>query len=140
MSDVVGPPAGWYTNQNGQQQWWDGKQWGVLAPTTPPLLGKPYKQTGVAYVLLIFLGGFGAHRFYLNQVRYAVVFLVLWLGAGPLLFTSQAIGNSTNSIASGVGVFIGGLMWVVLGIMYIVDLCVLAGDVRRVNQRNGYAR
>lgn len=25
-------PAGWYTNQNGQQQWWDGQQWGQLAP------------------------------------------------------------------------------------------------------------
>ncbi|WP_346057720.1 DUF2510 domain-containing protein [Leucobacter alluvii] len=25
------PPPGWYTNANGQAQWWDGTRWGVLA-------------------------------------------------------------------------------------------------------------
>lgn len=29
-------PPGWYTNQYGQHQWWDGQQWGPLAANQQP--------------------------------------------------------------------------------------------------------
>lgn len=34
------------------------------------------KSTGVAYLLLIFFGGLGAHRFYLNQTLSAITILL----------------------------------------------------------------
>lgn len=35
----------------------------------------PQKDVGVAYLLLIFLGLFGAHRFYLGQIGFGLFFL-----------------------------------------------------------------
>ncbi|PTJ60864.1 NINE protein, partial [Mammaliicoccus sciuri] len=35
------------------------------------------KKTGIAYILLILLGGFGAHRFYLEKTGSAVGLLLL---------------------------------------------------------------
>lgn len=37
------------------------------------------KSAGVAYLLLVFLGGFGAHRFYLGAIGTAVAMLLLFV-------------------------------------------------------------
>ncbi len=71
------------------------------------------KSTGVAYLLWIFLGGFGAHRFYLGETGTAVAQLLLLLfGWLPL--------------------FIG---WFVLGIWLLVDLFLIPGIARDKNMR-----
>lgn len=69
------------------------------------------KSTGVAYILWIFLGGFGAHRFYLGQTGTGVAqLLLLLLGWLPL--------------------FLG---WGILGIWLFVDLFLIPDIARRTN-------
>lgn len=123
-------PPGWYPNQSGETQWWDGNAWGPIAPQQAPqqvqaqqmqsVVIRTQKSMAVAYVLLIFLGGFGVHRFYVDNVARAVWMLVLTLvsiAAAP--FT---VGFSL-------------LLFLVVGIMCIIDLFTLAGAVRRYNER-----
>lgn len=40
------------------------------------------KETLTAYLLLIFLGAFGAHRFYLNKAGTGVLFMITFGGLG----------------------------------------------------------
>lgn len=69
------------------------------------------KSTGVAYLLCIFLGGFGAHRFYLGQTGTGVAQLILGLlGWVTFFFT-----------------------WIPLGIWLIVDLFLIPGIARGEN-------
>ena len=123
------PPAGWYpsTQHPGHTQWWDGSAWGPLAPPQNHVL--PAKSTAVAYVLLIFLGGTGAHRYYVGNIGYGVVYSVL--------FAIWLIG-STATLASTSGVSGWIFFLVVIWIMQIVDLFMLSGDVRRKNAALGY--
>jgi len=65
------------------------------------------KSTGVAYLLWFFLGGFGAHRFYLGQTGTAVTqLLLLLLGWIPM--------------------FVG---WIALGIWLFVDLFLILPEL-----------
>lgn len=69
------------------------------------------KSTGAAYLLCLFLGGFGAHRFYLGYPGTAITqLLLLLLGWLPL-----------------------GLGWLVLGVWLLVDLFLIPGMVREKN-------
>ncbi len=69
------------------------------------------KEAGVAYLLWFFVGGFGAHRFYLGATGTAVAqLLLLLLGWIPL--------------------FAG---WIVLGIWLFVDLFLIPGIARDAN-------
>ncbi len=71
------------------------------------------KSTGAAYLLWFFLGGLGAHRFYLGQTGTAVAQLLLTLlGWIPL--------------------FIG---WIVLGIWLIVDLFLIPDLIEQENMK-----
>jgi TM2 domain-containing membrane protein YozV len=69
------------------------------------------KSTGAAYLLWLFLGGFGAHRFYLGQTGTAVTQLVLLLLGWIPLFAG----------------------WVILGIWLFVDLFLIPGIARDEN-------
>ena len=40
VSEPQSTPPGWYPDQTGQQRWWDGAQWGEVAP--PPVPAVPY--------------------------------------------------------------------------------------------------
>jgi TM2 domain-containing membrane protein YozV len=71
------------------------------------------KSTGAAYLLWFFLGGFGAHRFYLGRTGSAVTqLLLLLLGWIPF--------------------FMG---WVALGIWWIVDAFLIPDIIRVDNLR-----
>ncbi|MGM1030385.1 MAG: TM2 domain-containing protein [Actinomycetota bacterium] len=143
------PTPGWYDRPNGSRQWWDGRSWhGVqapgttLVPTALPSAPQPMrmyeqpfaaphvhvvhqvgtKEVGIAYALLILLGGFGLHRFYLGRVGSAIAFLILWqLGAWTWW--------------TGVGLVFGAaaVLW------WIVDLFVLSSMVRDENARRMHA-
>ena len=123
-------PPGWYPNQHGQTQWWDGQAWGPNAPQqqAPVIYAAPHpgtKSVGVAYVLLLFLGGTGAHRFYLRNTGHAVVFLVIFL----LYVVSSVVELSQGAPGPSV------LLLVVLWLLMVVDLFILAKDVRAYNAR-----
>ena len=71
------------------------------------------KSAGVSYLLWFFLGGLGAHRFYLGQTGTAVAQLLLTLlGWLPLV-----------------------LGWAVLGIWLLVDAFLIPGMVRDENMK-----
>lgn len=69
------------------------------------------KQAVYAFLLAIFLGFFGAHRFYLGRTGSAIGLLVLSLLTGPFLF------------------FLPSLLWV------IVDLFLIQGIVSEENEK-----
>ncbi len=65
----------------------------------------------IAYLLLVFLGGFGAHRFYLGKTGTAVAMLILWV-----------LGWMT--LILGVGL----IMLAAVGIWAFVDLFLIPGS------------
>lgn len=74
------------------------------------------KSMLVAYLLLIFLGAFGAHRFYLGQTGSGAAMLIIFLVS--LLLTVVVIGAV-------------GLL--VIGIWCFVDLFLIPGYVKKYN-------
>lgn len=113
-------PPGWYPNQHGVVQWWDGTKWGPVAPPVAPVYvnPRPVKDVGIAYILLLLLGGFALHRFYLGYVGSAVTMLIMfWVGWLTSVFV--------------VGFFLVGavIVW------WIVDLFLLPGMTRQANMR-----
>ena len=81
-----------------------------------PVAPRARRETWLAYLLLIFLGGFGVHRFYLGDNSAGVAMLVLLL-VGSLLTV----------------VLIGFAMLAALGVWLVVELFTLPGAVRRAN-------
>lgn len=126
-------PPGWYPNQHGQTQWWDGSAWGPVAPqqhhqqqyvrTRHP----NQKSTGAAYCLLIFLGGTGAHRFYLGNTGRGVTMVMLLM----LTIVGTMMQNEWG--------YFHMLPLIALWIMQLIDLFTLAGDVRAHNQKLMFA-
>ncbi|WP_205478504.1 TM2 domain-containing protein [Sphingomonas arenae] len=71
------------------------------------------KSTGASYLLWFFLGGFGAHRFYLGRTGSAIAQLLLGLlGWIPL--------------------FLG---WVVLGVWWLIDAFLIPDMIRVENMK-----
>jgi TM2 domain-containing membrane protein YozV len=87
------PPPGWYPDPAGAptQRYFDGTRWtDQLAPlSTPPMVAQgplpPPKSAVAAGLLQIFLGTFGAGRFYIGSTGVAIAQLVL--GLMGLFFT-----------------------------------------------------
>ncbi|WP_168770893.1 NINE protein [Glaciibacter flavus] len=135
-------PAGWYPDNTGQLRWWDGSQWGFYAPAhapsyqaapssavhvpsavgylpvAPVVLVRATKTVGTAVVLLLFLGGFGAHHFYLRQYPQAVIMIAAWW-----------LGWMTSLLGIGLLLLLGVLIW------WIVDLCTMRSQVDAANAR-----
>ena len=84
------------------------------------------KSVGVAYVFLIFLGSFGAHRFYLGNPFMALVFIASAFGSTVgVLIDTQSGNNSIYLVSS-----------IVFVVLFVFDLFTLAGKVRRYNARS----
>ncbi|MEY4951848.1 MAG: hypothetical protein RL299_272 [Pseudomonadota bacterium] len=71
------------------------------------------KSQGVAYLLCIFFGGLGAHRFYLGSTGAGAGQLILWF-----------LGWVTFFIA-----------WIPLGIWVLIDLFLIPGIAREYNMK-----
>lgn len=74
------------------------------------------KSVGVAYLLWLFLGGFGGHRFYAGKTGSAVAMLLLLIVGG---FATLFV--------------FGFVLLVVLGIWVIVDAFLIPGWIRQHN-------
>lgn len=72
------------------------------------------KSPVVAYLLLIFLGGFGAHRFYLGKTGTAITMLIMFV-----------LGWLT--LVLGVGL----LLLIAVGIWSLVDIFLIPGMVQQ---------
>jgi len=72
------------------------------------------KSAGVGYLLLIFLGWLGAHRFYLGATGSGIVMLLLWV-----------IGTVTSVIG------VGFVLLAIWGIWWVIDLFLIPGMVSR---------
>jgi TM2 domain-containing membrane protein YozV len=125
MSDLVPaqptPPPGWYVDATGQQRWWDGAAWGVYAPASAPptqMLVRTAKDTGVAYLFAILLGGLGAHQFYLGHTGAGIGFLILWWG-----------GFATTWLGVGFVMIFAAVVW------WVIDLCLIPSYVRSANEK-----
>ena len=75
------------------------------------------KSAGISYLLWFFLGGFGAHRFYLGRTGSAIAMLVIYVVSWILTFVA-----------------IGALGLIVIGIWWIVDAFLIPGMVRDNNE------
>jgi TM2 domain-containing membrane protein YozV len=80
-------------------------------------LANDKKSTGVAYLLWFFLGGFGAHRFYLGKTGSAVAMLVLTI-----------LGWATVVIVVGIPVLLAVLVWL------LVDAFLIPGMISQLVQ------
>ena len=141
------PVPGWYRNSAGRQQWWDGEKWGPEAPqvahdrastqqatvqtTARPvqtIYAKPLKSVGVAYVFLIFLGNFGAHRFYIGSPGLAILFILSWAISAFAIVQNVQFGQDP----------IFTIALIVYIVLYLFDLFALAGKVRKYNARHQF--
>ena len=91
-----------------------------MAPQQQQVVVVQPKDMALAYVLWIFLGGFGAHRFYLERTGSGLAILILGL-----------IGWAT------VWFIVGFVPLAIWGIWLIVDLFLIPGMVREANQKHG---
>jgi TM2 domain-containing membrane protein YozV len=76
------------------------------------------KSTGIAYLLWFFLGGFGAHRFYLGESGTGAAILIITLGS--ILLSVVFIGVLTIWIS---------IIWI------FVDLFLIPGMVQKYNNQ-----
>lgn len=74
------------------------------------------KSVIVAYLFWFFLGGIGAHRFYLKRTRSAIAILLL-----------SVIGAATVIIG------VGSLLLGLVGLWLLVDLVLIPGITRQYN-------
>lgn len=74
------------------------------------------KNTLLAYVLWLLLGGFGIHRFYLRR-----------FGSGTLMLILTVVGYATT------GFLIGFAMLIAVGLWWLLDALLIPGLVRQAN-------
>ncbi|GAA1424383.1 TM2 domain-containing protein [Agrococcus citreus] len=92
-------------------------------------MAPPSKSQGAAYVLLLFLGAFGAHRFYLRRPISAVVMLAFWAAGmyGFGLGFSSALDPVASPQAQGNG---WSLLWLLWFVWAVADLFFIPSMVR----------
>jgi hypothetical protein len=94
-----------------------------------------HRTRGIAFLLAIFLGGIGAHLFYLGYHKRAVTYLMVSLAGGLLLFVGLV--GLLLSIFSSVGgaylaaLLIGTILLSVVSVLAVVDaIRILTNDLK----------
>lgn len=96
---------------------------------------KHKKSTGLSYVLLIFFGSLGIHKFYIGKALWGVIYLILGILGWTTIFTGAiaAIADDASS-ASGLGTF-GLICLIVLGILLLIDLFTIPRQLNKKYER-----
>lgn len=96
---------------------------------------KKKKSKGTAYAFWWFTGGLGGHRFYMGDVKRGlaivichIVALTIFIRSTVALATGSDPGLSSN-------IFVAWLIWVVLGIIVLIDVFKIGKRVERVNEK-----
>jgi len=84
---------------------------------------RPMKEVGIAYLFLLLLGGFAAHRFYLGLTGSAIAFNLIWWGGW--LLSAFAIGIPLVAVG---------------GIWLLVDLFLVPSLTRNANAAAQFPR
>ncbi len=103
---------------------------------------KKSKNLVLAYVLLIFLGGLGIHKFYLGKTKQGIKYLVLGLVSWILLFGGffwGAIGYGVGGEGAGLATWgfttvIGLICSLILSCFLLYDLFTLPSQTNDVNE------
>ena len=104
------------------------------------------KSTGLAYVLWLFIGTLGIHKFYIGKITMGIIYLVLGIGAWISLtfgITAAASGllEGVETVASGgeVGMATGFILFIIfiiiLGVMLIIDLVTIPRQIRKAYEK-----
>lgn len=96
----------------------------VIINNYGPVVGA--KSVGVAYALWFFLGGFGAHKFYLRKTAVAIVYLALYLLMFIISFASAFL--------------LGWIAGVPLMILLFIDVFTIPNQVRKFNASNALGK
>ncbi len=93
------------------------------------------KSVGVAYLLLIFLGTLGIHKFYLGKTLWGTVYLLLGIiGLGSWFAGSLVAFGGIPELAGSLGA-IGSLCLGILSILILIDLFTLPRQVRKIYEK-----
>lgn len=76
------------------------------------------KSTGLSYVLWIFLGQLGIHKFYLGKNIMGIVYILLCVAGWVTL-----------------SFFVGWIFLIVLAVLLVVDLFTIPSQVRKANEQ-----
>ena len=95
---------------------------------------KHRKSVGIAYLLWFFFGSFGIHKFYLGDTKKGLLYLVLGIFGWISIFTGglAALGGSNGG---GFFAIIGLICIVVLGIMLLIDLFTIPGQIKSAEEK-----
>jgi TM2 domain-containing membrane protein YozV len=91
------------------------------------------KSVALAYVLAVFLGPFGVHKFYLKQTRRGLAYLVLWVWA--IAFVLGYLVSAPGNVSYAAGITYT-LVYVRAGytvLLLLFDLATLPRQVARAN-------
>lgn len=91
------------------------------------------KSVALAYLLAVFLGIFGVHKFYLRKTRRGLAYLVLWVWAIAFLLGYLVSAPGNVSYAAGITY---SLLFVRAGytvLLLLVDLVTLPRQVAKAN-------
>ncbi|WP_198413596.1 MULTISPECIES: NINE protein [unclassified Cryobacterium] len=93
MPQEVNPPAGMYRDPEDPalDRWWNGEEWTAHTNRAAQLETPQYFRMGTAYLFWFFLGGVGAHHFYLDRDKTG--FLMLFSTIGAWILTGISLSN-----------------------------------------------
>ena len=94
-------------------------------------MDKRKKSVGLSYVLFIFFGSLGVHKFYLGNKKMGIIYLVLGIFGWIAILTGSISAISSEGASGGGASIIGLICIIVLAIMLLVDLFTIPKQVRK---------